>query len=236
MEKRIIALSGEAGVGKDSFAVPLLERHFMYGSFAGNLKEMCKEIFNLTVPMVETQRGKAKRLSVPRRFTVNNFTLIRRWMAKTHDLTGLADIAKEIEQKYINTPLKLTGKPKEFTTPREILQFVGTEVCRKMIETYHVDVLVQKIKDTNQNVVITDARFPNERQVLKDKFNAYLIRIIRPGFSIISKEGQKHPSETSLGENEDYDLVIINDGTLKDLHKKAEAVYDESYKKIQTTE
>jgi len=226
--RKVIAIAGEKEAGKDAFANSLTKRGFQQGSFAHNLKEMCKSIFNLTEHMINTPEGKKMRLSVPRRFTSKHFLLIRRWMGRTHDLTGLAEECRRIEEEYIHRPIKQTGKPTELFTAREILQFVGTDICRRLIDTYHVDVLFQRITNSPENWVITDARFENERRRLKEEFEAILVRIVRPGKESLDA----HPSENSLGEESEYDYVVENNGTLEELNDKARMFYEESVKKV----
>jgi len=54
-------------------------------------------------------------------------------------------------------------------TPRWILQYWGTEVCRN---GFHDDIWVasleNKIRKTNNNIVISDCRFPNEINIIQD--------------------------------------------------------------------
>ena len=54
-------------------------------------------------------------------------------------------------------------------TPRWVLQYWGTEVCRK---AFHDDIwiasLENKIRNSRDHVVISDCRFPNEIQAIKD--------------------------------------------------------------------
>lgn len=236
MPSKVIALAGEAGTGKDTFAKPLIERGFIHESFAKNLKDMCIEIFNLTPALVNTQQGKARRLDVPRRLTFQNLVRISQWMSKTHSLAECTPKIDNIKNVYIDSFVKSIGKAKEFKTPREILQFVGTDICRELIPTYHVDVLAHNLAKYPGPVVITDARFPNERELLKTKFDAQLIRLKRPSYTpsdqFVTLEptpDQKkpvlvagaHASETSLGTDEEYDVIIINDGTVQDLQEKA---------------
>ena len=104
--RKVIALSGEMKAGKDVFAEALFIRGFQRGSFAENLKEMCKQVFQLTSFMVDTQEGKGKRLQTPRRINQKTFLLIRRWMAKTHDLQGIATAVAEIEEEFIHKPTR----------------------------------------------------------------------------------------------------------------------------------
>jgi len=77
-------------------------------------------------------------------------------------------------------------------TPRWILQNIGTELFRKYL---HPDLWVMSMKHRlqqkiNENIVITDCRFPNEIQLLRD-FGGSIIRVIRgsePEWFSIAKE------------------------------------------------
>jgi len=54
-------------------------------------------------------------------------------------------------------------------TPRWVLQYWGTEVCRR---SFHDDIwiasLENKLRNSKDNVVISDCRFPNEIKSIKD--------------------------------------------------------------------
>ena len=54
-------------------------------------------------------------------------------------------------------------------TPRWVLQYWGTEVCRK---SFHDDIwiasLENKLRNSTDNVVISDCRFPNEIKSIRD--------------------------------------------------------------------
>ena len=64
-------------------------------------------------------------------------------------------------------------------TPRWILQFWGTEVCRK---SFHDDIWIasveNKLRNSKDNVVISDCRFPNEIQSIKNAGGS-VIRVSR---------------------------------------------------------
>lgn len=112
-------------------------------------------------------------------------------------------------------------------TPRWILQYWGTEVCR---QGFHDDIwiasLENKIRKTRDNIVISDVRFPNEIAAIK-RANGLVIRIKRgPDPSWIQYALDKdisklkdlgiHASEYSwVGCDIDYE--IINDTTIDDL-------------------
>jgi hypothetical protein len=127
-------------------------------------------------------------------------------------------------------------------TPRWILQHWGTEVCRN---GFHNDIwiasLENKIRKTNDNVVITDVRFPNEIAAIKNS-GGKVFRIKRGldpewyqdaiNFNqgptnmtwAISKmrldQAKVHASESSWVGNKGIDLEIDNDGTIDDLYNQ----------------
>jgi hypothetical protein len=64
-------------------------------------------------------------------------------------------------------------------TPRWILQYWGTEVCRK---AFHDDIwiasLENKLRNSKDDIVISDCRFPNEIQSIKNA-GGIVIRVVR---------------------------------------------------------
>lgn len=118
-------------------------------------------------------------------------------------------------------------------TPRRVLQVWGTEVCRN---AYHDDIwiasLENKLRKTNDNVVISDSRFPNELESVK-RIGGITIRVKRgvdPDWvDYLLKYGATeefknrwpgiHASEYS-SVCAKYDYVIHNDGSIDDLYGK----------------
>jgi len=116
-------------------------------------------------------------------------------------------------------------------TPRWVLQYWGTEVCR---QGFHPDIWVasleHKILKCEGNIVITDARFANELNVVK-KLNGKLIRIERGErpywYNDAVSFNEKiidypplgvHASEySSVGL--EYDYYLDNNGTKEELFK-----------------
>lgn len=93
---------------------------------------------------------------------------------------------------------------------RRLLQAMGTEAGRKILgEDVWVNAVFNQVNE--ENVVITDARFPNEAQRVKAE-GGFMVRVTRPGVQAVNN----HPSEVSLDEW-GFDLTIPNDGTLGDL-------------------
>ena len=122
-------------------------------------------------------------------------------------------------------------------TPRWILQYWGTEVCRK---GFHDDMWVasleNKMRQTKDNIVISDVRFSNEVDAIK-KAGGIIVRVVRgqePAWlrvaqaacagdvksqNLMSSEFNIHASEWSwLGT--EFDAVIDNNGSIDHLYEQ----------------
>lgn len=121
-------------------------------------------------------------------------------------------------------------------TPRYILQHWGTDILR---DKFHNDIWIasveNKLRQTKDNIVITDCRFPNEILSLKN-IGGKVIRVKRgpePEWyqcawdanrgDYVSKfklsEFRIHPSESSWV-GTDFDFVIENSKSIDELYKK----------------
>jgi hypothetical protein len=64
-------------------------------------------------------------------------------------------------------------------TPRWVLQYWGTEVCRR---AFHDDIwiasLENKLRNSKDDIVISDCRFPNEIKSIKDA-GGIVVRVVR---------------------------------------------------------
>lgn len=118
-------------------------------------------------------------------------------------------------------------------TPRRVLQVWGTEVCRN---SYHDDIwiasLENKLRKTNDNVVISDSRFPNELDSVK-RIGGITIRVMRGSnpewvdylheYGVTEEFKNRWPSVhaseySSVCSN--YDYMIYNDGSIDDLYSQ----------------
>lgn len=94
-------------------------------------------------------------------------------------------------------------------TGREAMQYVGTEIFRKMYADVWADATLKRIKEYDSHLsVITDCRFPNEVEAVQ-KAGGKVIRLTRNPFP-----DDDHASETALDpENYDennFDAIIDN--------------------------
>jgi hypothetical protein len=119
-------------------------------------------------------------------------------------------------------------------TPRWVLQYWGTEVCRK---AFHDDIwiasLENKLRTSKDSIVISDCRFPNEIQSIRNA-GGQIIWVQRgelPDWYNIAVEANKgynvaiqelkmrkiHASETAWVGTE-FDAILNNNGTIDELY------------------
>jgi hypothetical protein len=126
-------------------------------------------------------------------------------------------------------------------TPRWVLQYWGTEVCRK---GFHDDIwiasLENKLRNSKDNVVISDCRFPNEVESIK-RAGGKVVRVVRGQEPAWIRVGQAacggnsaaelqmreifkiHASEWAwLGTK--FDKIIDNNGSIEDLYSQARSL------------
>jgi hypothetical protein len=103
---------------------------------------------------------------------------------------------------------------------RRLLQRFGTEVARELWdEDFWVNAAIRSAPDGSK-IVFSDVRYPNEADAVK-KLGGYVIRIERPEVG----PANKHTSETALNDY-DFDEVVVNDGTIKELNDKIKEVVE----------
>ena len=127
-------------------------------------------------------------------------------------------------------------------TPRLMLQLWGTEVCR---EGFHDDIwiasLENKIRQSEDDVVISDCRFPNEIKAIRNA-GGIVVRVVRGpeppwyddavcmnrgpvrnlGWALAKDRMESHgihASETAWV-GTDFDAVIDNNGTMDELFRQ----------------
>jgi hypothetical protein len=125
-------------------------------------------------------------------------------------------------------------------TPRWILQYWGTEVCRK---SFHTDIwiasLENKLRNSRDNIVISDCRFPNEIKSIHAS-GGQVIWVRRgplpPWYNIavkanagdmlaqkILEEQRVHISETAWVGTK-FDRIVYNDSSINDLYQEVKSL------------
>ncbi len=101
---------------------------------------------------------------------------------------------------------------------RQLLQRLGTDAGRRLLGTdVWVNAAFERVP-AGAPVTATDVRFPNEAEAIRAR-GGIVVRVERPGTYPING----HPSETALDSFE-FDAVLVNDGTVLDLHAKVAAL------------
>lgn len=167
-------------------------------NFADALKEICGSLFGLTH---EQLHGTEK----------NSLTKLR-WENMPGVITpDKADMI--IPHYYENTKEDFYDMLIEagimvhepgFMTAREVLQFIGTEIFRRMYEPVWVNLLIERIKDDSPMIaVIADCRFDNEAAGVKDA-GGTVVKLTR------QTEVDNHKSERGFNKFDDFDKVVDN--------------------------
>jgi dephospho-CoA kinase len=147
---------------------------------------------------------------------------------------AFADALKDTVKNIFDfTEEQVNGTQKEIVdeywkkTPRQIMQFIGTDMFRnhmselipeidKNIWCYVVKRKIENAQQKNKNslFVITDVRFPNEAEIIKN-MGGVIIKITRDNI----ENSDVHESENSINLI-NYNYVFENNGSIEDLYKK----------------
>lgn len=195
MKKHLFGFAGRKRSGKTTLAEFLKEEHnAVIITIADYLKYLVCDILNISYEELNKIKDDG---------TVFDIVANEKWYKL---------IAKQINVQEDIIKSELFNK--HFTTIREILQFVGTDIIRKYDNNWHVKKMIEGIKSypNDQLIVIDDVRFPNEREAILN-FSGDVFFIIRPTDLQISN----HISEISLKwQDFKYNNVIINDFKTKE--------------------
>ena len=210
----IIGIAGNMNCGKSTVADIFKGEGYQEIAFADNLKEMAMSIFGLSYDQVYTQAGKMKLFkkkflklipyTSPMRLNVVHIVKIIRWITTNNEMVVTTEMRNEL--------MGMEGTT--FDSPRRLLQWLGTEMGRDVIdEQFNILVAFNKIQSNSwKNVLISDCRFANEREYVKGK-GGKIILIKRSS----EKVATTHLSENDMGSDDEYDYIIQNDGTLQQL-------------------
>lgn len=217
----LIGIAGLAGAGKDTVADMIengiLERFHRY-SFAQPLKELAQDWLGLDEGFMH-RSVKESPIAIKYTNLEFNFLDILIWDMFKDNLT-MAD-AKKTAGAIVDTMINTAEEVTEnfiITTPRKILQIIGTEGFRNTVrENFWVS-----ITPTEGNFIIPDVRFENELYHIQgdnpDNITIYVKRPNNPNGT-----GTGHASEGQL-DPEDFDYVIDNNGTLEELRNQVDDI------------
>ncbi len=205
----IISLAGNKGVGKDTAALYIID-HYNFGkvAFADALKDATAAACEMPMSLFYDPATKDFRRDEA---YILDDNAVSRFLSFLPE-----DLVKSLDEDTIDKIYK-TASGKEIFTAREGAQFFGTDIARGLIDKdIWINIGKDKIKgwlDRGIGAIVTDARFPNERKLVRD-LGGVNVLIQRSGHN-----GDGHISENSLGVPAEYDYLIYNYSTIDNLNK-----------------
>jgi hypothetical protein len=218
----IIAFSGRKFAGKDTCAEGLIKRHkFKRVSLADELKDIASVVFHIPRAWMDDPARKEVPFETPIIIASTHLEDLIDQLEK--DGFRVSEVAhKSIFAEFLGTPLQ---------SVRHALQLLGTDICRTHVkDTIWLEYFDRRVAGTTDNVVVTDARFKNERDHLK-KLGATLVLVKRHHYLEDGKATatELHISENQLGVDEDYDVIVYNSGTECQLQSEISMWYTIKY-------
>lgn len=197
---RLVVLSGEAGAGKDAVAKVLIGEHgYVQHLLSDEMKKFAARVFGWSD---EQLWGQSKLRNEPDPMWARPC-----WACKSTGVGGPAGACIACGgEGMIND-----------NSPRRVLQLLGEEWGRQMI---HPDIWTLSTRDELRRklleapVVVTDARYSNDRQNLARWFGGSLVDIVAPERLAGRKSNEAwrvHSSETDRPGENDVDFVLVND-------------------------
>lgn len=168
---------------------------------AEHLKNVCSQVFPVPKEDFESQQKKQMELSSP-------IILTEKHVRELFNLFELAPKSTEDVQKHVG---------KKLSTPRQILQYVGTDVLRAVDSDIHLK-WAMKIAPKSDVYVVTDIRFPNEFEFFKGQGKFISVFIDRSQLSKKDSASQ-HASEQHIQNMKKKCMIEIdnNSNNLADL-------------------
>ena len=191
MDQKIIGLSGRKQSGKSELSNVCLEFGFEIYNFAGALKLLLANYMGISIEKLNKDKEVLQKIVVDASY-----------------LSSELNVPLALIEEHLNGG--------EFSSIRHALQFIGTQLIRKLCPRWHIDQVRKKIQQNpNVSIVIDDLRFKDELECLRS-FNAECWYIVRPSTVDISN----HESETGLTWADFGDNVIINNISLPEFRNK----------------
>jgi hypothetical protein len=156
--------------------------------------------------------------------------------AFANPLKDICKIIFDLSDEQLHGNLKEVPDKRWFNlTPRQILQFVGTDLFRNNMSKLHpsfgndIWIIVAKnklkqllVSNPDTLIIISDVRFENEVNLIKE-FNGIVCRVKRP-IKLTDNKKDLHESETGIS-NFTVDYEFINDGTKEELYEKLDECF-----------
>ncbi len=169
MKKEVILLNAPKGCGKTTYAKDLEEQGYYRIGFADELKNICYGFSKLIFPYIEYNNfygtDENKSVIYYNYNPVNALSATKDFISKINVCGYCLDTNQQ--RNVVNLLVQFLSQEK--LSGRRILQFVGTEIIRDIIdEEFHVKIVKNKISSMPHNkFIIDDWRFENELSYLQ---------------------------------------------------------------------
>lgn len=229
MQNKIIAIGGFRNAGKDTSAMMLqflmnspkiFHTYFMYKWYRWVFVTGKYTVTSFAHPL---KRTLAALLDIDiRKFEDRIFKETYYIYFPTLTITNKPDCTKVISEGKFSRMINnqdLSFLKNSYITIRQLLQVFGTECMRN---TFGDKIWILSTLKNQNNLIISDLRFKAEWESVKELNGKVLLiqrNICKPGSHASEREIQE------LQDNNAFDLVIQNNGTLKDLFKSIKKLY-----------
>lgn len=227
LNKRLIAVSGVKGSGKDSvssmlqycLSVPkMFRQYFFYKNFrkwikpkykriafADSLKKMLSDLLNISLDKFYIREFKEGCI-------INISTLEGNWLGEKLSDSKFNKLVKQLDPSLTETNLSL----------RQLLQYFGTEIMQKYFgKRVWINSTMQ---NRSEYTIISDLRFIEEYNTVKEK-KGIVIYVNRPNYEFGQHASEREMKE--LLENYKYDFIINNNGSIEDLFNQVKELINE---------
>lgn len=217
LNKRLIAVSGVKGSGKDSvssmlqycLSVPkMFRQYFFYKNFkkwikpkykriafADPLKKMLSDLLNIGLDKFYIREFKEGCI-------INISTLEGSWLGEKLSDSKFNKLVKQLDPSLMESNLSL----------RQLLQYFGTEIMQKYFgKRVWINSTMQ---NRSEYTIISDLRFIEEYNAVKEK-KGVVIYVNRPNYEFGQHASEREMKE--LLESDKYDFIINNNGSIEDL-------------------
>lgn len=193
MQPCIIGICGGKGHGKDTCAQALKRAYpeLQIKYFAGPLKDICAEVFDLSREAMDDPL--LKEAPMPE-------IIIDDYLDALKDATGLP----------------LLPRNKKSYSIRQLLQYVGTDYVRSVAPDYWIDRARESF--AGNPVICPDLRFPNEMQVVKESPRNLILQMVKLD-APPSNDG--HASENSIDPSMVDCMIGVKTGDFETLERLA---------------
>jgi hypothetical protein len=208
----IIGISGRARAGKDTVAEIFIKKFgFEKVSFADSLKEICSETFGIELDTFHSNDKKDVAFANPLQVNIDHIQSLVMLLKGA----GCAPSQAQIDS------LIAEGLTMQFVSPRDLLQRVGTNLCRIHFgDSVWINIFKHKIQNSQGHTVVADVRFINERQAIRDLEGVNFL-VTRDSLPPLAADA--HESEQLGTSPENIQVFVANDDTVAALHRDVES-------------